>query len=467
MKSGQGIFIPPIKFANDVLERNGAAGQAACEIMAAAIDAASPERSIEKNLILDGDLLNICDQGVRLGDFERIFLLGFGKAAVPMAKAVIERLGSDRISFARVITKDPKFLAENGFQDKLEVSVGGHPVPTEASVQATQSLLSSLPVFTPRDLVLLLISGGGSALFTDPVDGVTLGDLQEITRALLKSGADIHEINTVRKHLDRVKGGRFSQRLLPAVVHALILSDVIGDQLDMIASGPAVPDPTTFADAINIIHKYGIMDELPTSVFEYLESGVRGEQMETLKPGDLPPYKVFNHLVGTNFLSARAASHKADELGYHSVIITTHLTGHTQQVAEFIASIIETVRQYEEPVKPPACLIFGGETTVNVTGGGLGGRNMDLALHMVSKIAGKDGVLFISLATDGEDGPTDAVGAAVDSQMAQFAATELPNPLEWYIKDNDAYHFFESMGGLIKVGATGTNVNDLVLVIIE
>ncbi len=467
MKSGQGIFLPPIKFDNDVLERNGAAGQAACEIMAAAIDAASPERCIEKNLILDGDLLNICDQAVRLGDFERIFLLGFGKAAVPMAKAVIERLGSDRISIARVITKDPKFLAENGFQDKLKVSIGGHPVPTEVSVQATQSLLASLPEFTPRDLVLLLISGGGSALFTDPVDDVTLADLQETTRTLLKSGADIHEMNTIRKHLDRVKGGHFSQRLMPAVVHALILSDVIGDQLDMIASGPTVPDTTTFADAINIIHKYGIMNQLPTAVSEYLESGGRGEQMETLKPGDLPPNKISNHLVGTNFLSARAASHKADKLGYHSVIITTHLTGHTQQVAEFITSIIETVRQYGEPVKPPACLIFGGETTVNVTGGGLGGRNMDLALHMVSKFAGNEGVLFISLATDGEDGPTDAAGAVVDSRMAQLIAAELPNPLEWYIKDNDAYHFFEGVGGLIKIGATGTNVNDLILVLIE
>ena len=444
---------------NSVLERNGRLGQDAGLILASAIQAIDPYQCILNQLRLDGEVFTIDEEQYSLLDFDRISVVGFGKAAVPMAKAVLDCF-KERIEFARVITKAPEFLQEAGYLDKLEIQLGGHPVPNEDSIAATTSLLADMPVFTSRDLVFVVISGGGSALFTSPQGGVSLKDLQRMTQLLLKSGADITEINTLRKHIDGVKGGRLAAHLAPASIHSLILSDVIGDRLDMIASGPTVPDPTTFADAWKIIDKYKLSEEMPQTILTLLKDGLEGRIAETLKKKDLATCKVKNHLVGTNKIASRAAEETAKKLGYKSQVVTNTLTGLTSDVADRLEKVIKRI----SPTDRPFCLIYGGETTVKVIGDGLGGRNQDLVLHMVKKLVDQKDVLFISLATDGEDGPTDAAGAASDA-IVFCAGTQKSLDLATYIITNNSYEYLNKLGALIKIGSTGTNVNDLILIL--
>lgn len=453
-------------FRNSVFVRNQKMGSDACEILAKAIQAVDPYDCVYEQIQLDGQLLHIGVKVLPFAEFNRIFLIGFGKAAVPMAKAVIDKLGQ-KITQASVITKDEKFISENGYGKKLSVLIGGHPLPTEDSIRSTEAVLESLPRLNPDDLVLVVISGGGSALFTNPVSGVTLADLQNLTQKLLKCGADINEINTLRKHLDQVKGGRLAARLQPAHIEALILSDVVGDRLDMIASGPTVPDPTTYLDALSILNHYDLINQVPKAILSSLEKGRDGILPETLKPGGLPINMVGHHLVGTNYLAAEAARRHANTLGYHSSIISVALTGRTDHVDEFLNGILQTTIAYNQPVKQPACLIFGGEPTVNVTGDGLGGRNMDLTLRMVPKLVDKFGTLFVSYATDGDDGPTDAAGAVADSAVLSEGKNKFGLAIEDYLENNDSYHYFEQVGGLIKTGSTGTNVNDLMIMLVN
>lgn len=457
-------MITPASFQNRVVNRSGQLGQDACQIMAAAIQAVDPYQRVMDQIRTDGEGLSLGGQRFSRKDYDRIFLIGFGKASVPMAQAVLDSLPG-QIELARVITKAPEFLQVAGYQERLEVTLGGHPLPTDASVESTQTLLASLPEFTDRDLVLVVISGGGSALFTAPLGGITLDDLQVMTTLLLRSGADIQEINTLRKHIDQVKGGRLAVRLAPATVQTWILSDVIGDRLDMIASGPTTADPTTFTDAWSIIQKYHLEEALPGSITAVIQAGLAGVIPETLKETDLAKLKVFNHLVGTNIKAALAARDRALALGYHSQVISSHLTGLTADVAELLFGIIQTELTYEQPLKRPFCLILGGETTVRVTGNGKGGRNQDLVLRMVPKLAGSQNLLFISMATDGEDGPTDAAGAASDAKAFRDGAGELELNIDTYINTNNAYEYLDKTGALIKSGATGTNVNDLILIL--
>jgi len=456
----------PQAFSNQVLVRNGKLGEDACKIMAAAIKAVNPYNCVQQHCQLVGSELNIGHNKINLEKINRAYVIGFGKASVPMAKALIDILGN-RIALAHIITKDERFLAENGYKHKLHVYLGGHPIPTEESINATQKLLDQLPTLTNRDLVLVVISGGGSALFTSPVKNVSLEDLQQLTQGLLNSGADINEINTLRKHLDQVKGGRLALRLQPAAVHALILSDVIGDRLDMIASGPTVPDSTSFGDSLSILEKYDLLEMLPQSIIEYLKQGQQGDNSEPLKPAQFSSGNVINHLVGTNILAAEAARIKAQQLGYSSLIISSNLTGLTKDITIFLEGIIQTEVTSGHPVKHPACLIFGGEPTVEVVGDGLGGRNQDLVLRMVKGLRDKDGVIFISLATDGEDGPTDAAGAATDGQAFYQGETIMGLSIDSYINSSNSYHFFRQVGGLVKTGSTGTNVNDLVIIMFD
>jgi len=458
--------IGPESFENIVLRRNGKLGHAAAEVMAAALNAVDPYSCVQSHLVRDGEELEINGESVGLADIGRIYLVGIGKASVPMAKAVLDCLG-DLIEKALVVTKDAKFQAEAGFRDKLEVYLGGHPVPTARSVNATQEILARIPPLNTDDLVIMVVSGGGSALFTDPVEGISLSDLQSLTTLLLKSGADIQEINTIRKHLDAVKGGRLAARWSPAQVQTLILSDVIGDDLDMIASGPTVADPTSFADAWGVIEKYGLVQSLPQSIREILQKRMAGEITETVKPAQFQKLRVKNHLVGTNHLAAAAAKERAEELGYQTEILTTTLTGTTDVVAEALAGTIRERIAAREAEKQPCCLILGGETTVNVTGTGKGGRNQDLVMRMVPFLSTVEGLLFISLATDGDDGPTDAAGAAADAFVLGDGRDEKGLEIESYIANNDAYDYLQKTGCLIMTGATGTNVNDLIFIFID
>jgi len=398
-------------FHNRIFDRHGEMGHDACEIMASAIQAVDPYQCVKDNVKSGHDYLVIDQKSIPLSQYKRIFVIGFGKASVPMAMAVIDTL-EDRLTSASVITKNQSFLGYQDYKKILIIYLGGHPIPNEDSVKSTQTLLDELPEMTSQDLVLIVISGGGSALFSSPMLGISLYEMQQLTKALLRSGAGIHEINTLRKHLDQVKGGRLAQRLHPATIHSLVLSDVVGDRFDMIASGPTAIDPTTYQDALDVINQFNLMGNVPNSIIEVLKGGLSGKFPETLKAGELPAIRVSNHLVATNIKAAKAAKEKALALGYHSAIISTQLTGLTKHVAEFMDGIIQTLIDNNEPIEMPACLIFGGETTVQLTGEGMGGRNQDLVLRMIPKIVGKEEVIFISLATDGEEGPTDAAGAA-------------------------------------------------------
>lgn len=441
-------------------------GVDACEILSHAIFAVDPYRSVFNLININENYLDIENKIVDLNDFDRIFVIGFGKASVMMAQALLDKFGS-KINDAIVITKDRKFLPIANNYDNFTILIGGHPVPNQESIKSTIEILENLPEFTERDLVFVLVSGGGSALFTQPVQGVTLEDLQYLTQKLLQCGADIYEINTLRKHLDLVKGGRLAQRLQPAAVETIILSDVIGDRLDIIASGPTVPDPSTFGEAVKILKKYKIFNTMPNGIIASLEQGFIGNIPETLKAKDLNKGLMSYHLVGTNLIAAQAAKSYALKCGYHAKIVNTEITERTDQVADYLLSEIESELKTNYPITKQRCLIFGGEPTVLVTGDGLGGRNMDLALRMVPKIAGKEGILFISFATDGEDGPTDAAGAAVDGNVYHEAVNLFGLLLEETIQNSDSYSFFEKIDGLIKTGATGTNVNDLVLILID
>lgn len=453
----------PEMFTNDVLSRNGQLGRDACEVMAAALNAVDPYPCVNSHLSLKGNVLEIGGEGLALEQFDRIFLVGIGKASVPMVLAVLDQLGA-RITQAMAITKDAKFMAQDGYAGKLTVLQGAHPVPDERSVRATQKVLEQIPALTARDLILMAISGGGSALFTAPLAGLSLSDLQTVTTLLLRSGADIQEINTVRKHLDLVKGGRLAALWAPAQIQTLILSDVIGDDLDMIASGPTVADPTTFSDAWQIVQKYDLEKAIPESIARVLRLGLEGDIPESVKPARMADLKVKNHLIGTNQLAAEAAAQRAKELGYTPKVLTTTLTGLTAEVSsDLLAVIDEELKGKGKPV----CLILGGETTVAVTGTGKGGRNQDLALRMTPGLEGKEGVLLISLATDGEDGPTDAAGAASDANVLRDGDVRWGMEIDTYIKNNNAYVYLEKTGALVRTGATGTNVNDLIFIFIS
>ncbi len=306
--------------------------------------------------------------------------------------------------------------------------------------------------------MLTLISGGGSALFTLPVEGVSLDDLTALTRLLLASGAEIQEINTLRKHLDRVKGGQLTRLLAPARVASLILSDVVGDPLDAIASGPTVPDPSTYAQANAVLEKYDLMDRVPASIRSHLERGQRGQLPETPKPGDPIFERTANQIIGSNRLAARAAAEQARREGLSADILTTSMTGEARLEGLKFARRGALLAAGETP--RPACLISGGETTVTLQGDGLGGRNQEFVLAAVTEIGGLDQIALVSLATDGGDGPTDAAGAVASGETL-LRARQLGLDPDDFLARNDSYHFFEPLGDLLKPGPTQTNVNDL------
>ncbi len=391
----------------------------------------------------------------------RVIVLALGKAAFPMARAAREVLG-ERIARGLVVTKAGYAPGElPGFS----VHIGGHPVPNEGSVRAAAAMLAALRGLRLDDAVLLLISGGGSALATAPHLPLTLADMQRTTELLLASGATIQEINAVRKHLDAVKGGGLARAAAPARVVALVLSDVLGDPLDAIASGPAVPDPTTFADAWQVLTRHGLTDRVPPAVREWLQRGVRGEVPETPKPGDPLFARVHHRIVGNLTLAVEAAAAEARRQGFHTAIATTALQGEAREIGRGLAAVLQEMARRDRPLPRPACLLLGGETTVTLgETHGLGGRNQELALAAVEALAGLPDVWLISFATDGTDGPTDAAGAAATGETFARARALGFEPAD-FLRRHDAYAFWEAVGGLLRTGPTQTNVNDLVLLV--
>ena len=399
----------------------------------------------------------------------RLFVVGFGKASVPMAKALTDGVGG--------IISGGIIIAPYGQQtrpdeiDKIKICEARHPLPDENGWKATAGILNLLKDLDDRTLVVCLISGGGSALLVSPCSGITLEEKQKTTDLLLRSGANINELNSVRKHLSDVKGGRLAMKAYPAYMTSLILSDVIGNNLDVIASGPTSPDSTTYADALGVIKKYGLEEKTPARVMDILSKGSQGVIAETPKEGNAVFERVNNVIVGSNKSAIEAAMEAAARLGFDAAVLSAEVQGEARDAGRWLAKkAIEIIKRRKGEAgrgseKRPVCLISGGETTVTVAGSGRGGRNTELALAFAEEIEGRDGITFLSAGTDGADGPTDAAGAFADGQTIARAKATGADPGQ-YLQNNDSYNFFKHIDGLFMTGLTGTNVMDIQITLI-
>lgn len=422
----------------------------ALSIFRAAVAAADPRRTVRETLRPAG-----------LSRFRRIFAVGAGKASAAMAQAAEQALGR-RITGGWINTKD----GHGAPLARITVHEASHPVPDARGVEGARRIAEIAAQAGEGDLLLCLISGGGSALLPLPMPPVTLEDKQETTRLLLACGATIHEINAVRKHLSAIKGGRLARLAWPAHVLSLLLSDVIGDPLDVIASGPTAPDMSTFASAWAVVEKYGLAGKIPAAARELLQQGLAGKVEETPKPDDPCFRRVTNRIVGSNRLAVDAAARKARELGYRPLVLSTTIEGETRDIAAMHAAIAREIVAAGRPARPPVCVISGGETTVTLRGGGLGGRNQEFALAAAIALEGVPGVLVFSAGTDGTDGPTPAAGAMADGATVSRAAA-LGLDARRMLAANDSYHFFEPLGDLVVTGPTGTNVMDVRLMLVR
>ena len=436
----------------------------------ARVDPASMVRNVLK---LAGESLTAETERERytydLTRYDRILVVGAGKASAKMALSIEDILG-DRIDRGILAVK----AGHEEKLSKIEIIRAGHPVPDEGSIEAGRRILDLCSEADDHTLVINLISGGGSALLTLPYSSgeyaVTLQEMQKVTELLLACGAEIGEINTIRKHLSGVKGGRLAGAIAPAHNLTLILSDVVGDRLDSIASGPTVPDSTTYADAMEIIRRYDIGDSIPESVTTLLEAGETGAIPDTPKEGDPLFASIRSLLIGTNIFAQYAAAEQARGLGYEPVILTSQLTGEAREIAKLFSGMARDLRLGRLGFTLPACILAGGETTVTIRGGGRGGRNQEMALSFVCEFWNRPeetrGVTFLSGGTDGNDGPTDAAGAVVGEGSIETARDERINPWE-FLGNNDSYTYFDRTGELLLTGATNTNVCDMQILIVE
>lgn len=433
--------------------------KAAEEIFLTAVKSVHPVNLIEKNMTLEKNTLRISGRNFDLTSIDKIFLIGAGKASGSMALAVERILGS-RINGGCVIVK-------YGHAEPLKyasIREAGHPVPDRNGFEATGEIVRIVSGSGPDDLVICLISGGGSALLADCPEGIAREDLARMNQLLVNCGAAIDEINTVRKHVSDVKGGRLASLVYPSKLINLILSDVPDNSPEIIASGPTYPDSSTYMQALDIIHKSGIKEKMPQAVLYHLEKGLKGLVPESPRPGDRVFDRTVNFLLGTNRTALDEAAFKSGEMGLNCCYRDYNLKGDTGPAAELIASLARKIKD-DHSIGKPAVALLGGETTINVTGSGLGGRNQHLALWCSVKLAGMKDVTVLAAGTDGNDGPTDAAGAVVDGDTARLAAEKGIDP-RMYFDNFDSYNFFRQAGGHIITGPTMTNVMDLVVLVI-
>ncbi len=428
-----------------------------------ALAAAQPARIIKRHLKLDGEVLRADELRFPLKNYRRIFVIGGGKASGFMAKEVEKLLGK-RIASGLVII--PEYLKPRPRSRRIRYHPATHPVPTRKGLRGVLSMLDLVKNVSRSDLIIVLLSGGGSALMPMPAKGISLSDERHVTSLLLESGASIQEINVVRKHLSQIKGGRLAERLYPATVLSLIISDVVGDKLDAIASGPTAPDPTTHRDAKRVLLKYNLWSRVPASARKVIHEGLAGSIPDTPKKGDRAFRFVHNLIVGSNRESCFAAATAMRKAGYSTQILSTRITGEAREVGRVLGSIVTDVRDYGLPVAPPAALVAGGETTVTVQGKGKGGRNQELTLAAAVMMSDSRGIVIGSLATDGVDGPTEAAGALADGTTVA-RANKLRMSSEEYLRNNDSYRYFLKLKDLIVIGPTGTNVNDITILAAE
>ena len=437
-------MIRPESFVTHSLSHHPRGGVIA-RILAFAIQAVEPGNAVQRFVRRERDSLFVDGREYSLDKIGRVHILGLGKACAAMTLPLAD-LFSDHPTRGLLIPKQTLVQPPSGF----DLQPGGHPVPDENSLRAGQKALALASSLTENDLLICLISGGGSALMTTPASSISLDDLRALTSALLACGARVDEINTLRRHLDQLKGGGLARLASPAKVVSLILSDVVGNPLEAIASGPTAPDPSTCEDALAVLEKYSLLGKIPSAILRYLETAA-----EMPKPGDALFERVQNVIVGSNALAAESAQSQARSEGFHSILLGDDWQGEAREVSRKLCHILKTSTNQR-----PFCLIAGGETTVTLHGRGRGGRNQELALAAVGELAGLRDVMLITLATDGEDGPTDAAGAVVTGETLK-RGWELGLSPEAFLDDNDSYTYFSALTDLLKPGPSGTNVNDL------
>lgn len=425
-------------------------------LIRAALAAADPALAVRRTVKRIGAVVHVGARPYDLRAYDRVVAVGAGKASARMALELERGLGG-RLAGGLIVVKDGHAAPTK----TIDVLEAGHPIPDRAGRRGATRLMALVNSLSDRDLLFVLLSGGASSLLPAPAAGLTLSDLRQTTRLLLASGAPIREINAVRKHLSAIQGGRLAAATRAQVV-SLILSDVLGDDVGAIGSGPTAPDPTTYADACAIVRRRGIWRSLPARARAHLLAGRRGDRDETPKPGSPPFHRVHNQIIGNNAASVEAVAQAAGKAGLHPLILTTRLTGEAKDAAKLFGAIANEIAATGRPVRRPACVIAGGELTVTVTGRGLGGRAQEFALAAAAEIAGLPDCWVAAFGTDGTDGPTEVAGALVDGRTADRAAKLGLNP-EDMLRRHDSYRFFKNVGGHLRTGPTGTNVNDLYL----
>ncbi|HEY2381891.1 MAG TPA: glycerate kinase [Terriglobia bacterium] len=434
--------------------------QSARLIWEAALKAANPSTCIRNIVQVDGGVLSIGEKHIPIRG--KLIVIGAGKAGAKMAQTIEEIAGS-YVSGGIVVTKYGHALP----LERIRLVEAGHPIPDAAGMRAVKETHELLKGLTKDDIVLCLLSGGGSALWPAPADGITLEEKQEVTHLLLRAGATIRELNAVRKHLSEMKGGQLARWAAPAHVVSLIISDVIGDPLDFIASGPTAPDTTSFSDALAIIQNYGV--DVAEPVRERLQEGAHGRIPETPKPGDAVFKHVDNHIIANNRLLIDAAVEKARELRFNTMILGTGIEGEAKDVGGFFAAIAQEIGRSGNPIPAPACVLAAGETTVTVRGHGVGGRNQEMALAWAIAMAAQastSSACFASVASDGTDGPTSAAGGIVDQLTCSRAVDLGLMPLK-FLRSNDSSNFLKATGDLIVTGPTQTNLSDLQILLVD
>lgn len=432
----------------------------------AGINAVDAQKAVARNLSID-DQKNV----LRIGDkvclsllqFKRVFIVGAGKAAAPMA-AAIEDVIFPAFSPSGIV--NVKYGHNSPTPRFVSLNECGHPVPDDAGVTGARKIESILDQLTEGDLLFVVVSGGASALLPSPADGISLEEKQKTTNLLLRAGADIYELNAVRKHLSTLKGGRLATRAHPATIVAFILSDVIGDRLDVIGSGLTAPDPSTFVDALRVLEKYDLVRTTPKGVVQRLIQGTRGRYAETPKDTNLISSSVYNVVVGSNRLAIESAAKAARGLGYRTLVLSGTVQGEARQAAQSQTELLREAISSGQPAGLPVCLLSGGETTVTVRGPGMGGRNQELALAAAIAASGLPNAVILAAGTDGTDGPTDAAGAIVDGTTNDRAVRLGLSPID-YLNRNDSYPILDALGELFKTGPTGTNVMDLTVLLAD
>lgn len=431
-------------------------------IIDSAINSVKPVQLIPRKVMLEGSILIIDNYKFNLDRYKKIYVVGAGKASATMAFELEKLLGS-KISDGIVSTK----YGHSAPCGRIRIIESGHPVLDENGLRAGDEILQLVSHADEDDIVICLLSGGGSSLLEKLPEEITLSELQSVFRVLLKCGANIEEMNIIRRHLSKIKGGMLAEAIYPATCVSLILSDVINDPLEAISGGVTSPDPSTFKDALDLIEKYKIKDQIPENILKYISMGIKGRITETMKSGNEIFDKVTNIILGNNKEALIQAKEKAESLGFNVLIYSNNIQGEARDIGKLAANIANDIFLGDKPISKPACVLIGGETTVKIAGNGKGGRNQELALSALIQMKNSEfDYIIASCGTDGTDGPTDAAGAIATNEIRQRGKELDLSPLP-FLENNDSYTFFEKTGGLIITGPTGTNVMDIIIILVK